>query len=230
MNSAGDSGLALEVAEEIQDVGRGRRVERRGRFVEQEQLGLAGEGEGDHRALILAARHLVRILPGHQRCIRQAHHREQALRLRCNPGRRDGPVTQQHLPNVFAEGEGGVERGTGVLEDHRDPVAANRGQPALVQLAKRDVSEPDFPGLRGDRRAQRPHDRVGKRALAGAGLADQAEHFAGLDCEAHVLQHLERAASRGVGDAVVVHGEGRVAHPMLRSGGSAHRAAHPRAG
>ena len=50
--------LALEFAERIQDVGRSRRVQRRGRFIGQDELWLAGESWREDRASVAVASRL----------------------------------------------------------------------------------------------------------------------------------------------------------------------------
>src|SRR4030095_3154376 len=79
-------------------------------------------------------------------------------------------------------GEHRIERGHRLLEDHRDLFAADlshlgRGQieeasPAVVDRALDDAAR----GLR-----DQAHDREGRNALPGAGLADDAERLALVD-------------------------------------------------
>ena len=56
----GHAGLALQVRKQIQNLPAQRHIERRGGPVRQQQLGFAGQGHGDHGALALPARKLVR--------------------------------------------------------------------------------------------------------------------------------------------------------------------------
>ena len=53
---------ALQLADELQDLRLHGDVERGGRLVGDQQLGVVGDGDGDHHALALAARELVRVL------------------------------------------------------------------------------------------------------------------------------------------------------------------------
>ena len=53
--------IALQVGEQLEDLRLNGHVERGGRLVGDQQLGLAGERDGDHHALAHAARQLVRI-------------------------------------------------------------------------------------------------------------------------------------------------------------------------
>ena len=53
--------FGLELEQQIEDLRLDGDVERRGRLVGDEQVGLVGERHGDHHPLPLAARELVRI-------------------------------------------------------------------------------------------------------------------------------------------------------------------------
>ena len=54
--------LLAQARDEVEDLGLDHDVERRGRLVTDDQLGIARERHGDHRPLAHAARHLVRVL------------------------------------------------------------------------------------------------------------------------------------------------------------------------
>ena len=58
----GDAEAAREVLHQLQDLRLDGDVERRGRLVGDQQLGIAGKADGDHHALAHAARELMRIL------------------------------------------------------------------------------------------------------------------------------------------------------------------------
>ena len=53
--------LGLELEQQVEDLRLDGHVERRGRLVGDQQVGLVGERHGDHHALPLAARELMRI-------------------------------------------------------------------------------------------------------------------------------------------------------------------------
>ena len=61
---AAEAPVALEVGEEVEHGRLDRDVERRGRLVGDEQVGVAGQGPGDRDALALAAGQLVRVPVG----------------------------------------------------------------------------------------------------------------------------------------------------------------------
>ena len=61
MNSIAMPSRACDVLEQLEDLRLHRDVERGGRLVGDQQVGLVGERHGDHDALALAAGELVRI-------------------------------------------------------------------------------------------------------------------------------------------------------------------------
>ena len=85
----GRAGLGLEGAHEVEDLGLDGHVERRRGLVGDEQLGLAGERDGDHDALRHAARHLVRVGLVATLDVGDAHHlHELEAALPTGPGHR----------------------------------------------------------------------------------------------------------------------------------------------
>src|SRR5687767_10387469 len=58
----GHAELGLQLVQQLQDLGLDRHVERRGRLVGDEEVGITGQRHGDHHALPHAAGELVRIL------------------------------------------------------------------------------------------------------------------------------------------------------------------------
>ena len=73
----GQAELALELLEQVQDLGLDRHVERRHGLVADDEVGLEDERAGDADALALAARELVRVAAG-------------VVRLRGRPGPSSG--------------------------------------------------------------------------------------------------------------------------------------------
>jgi hypothetical protein len=59
----GGSDLLLEIMQQVENLGLDGHVERRSRFICDQELRVAGERNGDHYPLPHAARELVRIFP-----------------------------------------------------------------------------------------------------------------------------------------------------------------------
>ncbi len=104
----------------------------------------------------------------------------------------DAAMADQHLGELRADGEGRVQRGHRLLEDHRQPVAAQVGQGRLVERQQVAAFEGHAAGDMRSGPRQQAHDRQRRHALAAAGLADHAQGFAGIDREGHAVDRLRR--------------------------------------
>src|SRR5215208_5185253 len=173
--------LALEVAQQVEHLGLDGDVQRGDGLVADDELGVNADGAGDANALTLAAGELVRVAVDEVGV--EADLLEELARALA-------PVVEaevaQRLLDDAAHGHARVQRRVRVLEDHLDVApqgpelaVAERGDVAAVEdeLAVRRLVEPD--------------DRLGERGLAAAGLAHQAEAFAGEDIEGDVVHRLE---------------------------------------
>ena len=173
--------LALEVAHQVQHLRLHRHVQRGGGLVGDQQLGLAGDADGDHRALPHAAGELVWIL---LHALVRVGNADQVQQLHRAPQRR--AARQLHVPaqgfaDLVADGENRVQRGHRVLEDHADLAT-----PQLLEfrLAHGEQVAPleeraaggDAPRRLGDQ----PQHGKDVHALARAALAHDAQRLAGL--------------------------------------------------
>jgi len=111
--------------------------------------------------------------------------------------RRPKPSQAQGLRDLLPAGKHGVERGHGLLEDHRDLLAPDLphlagGQVHEVPAVVEDLSLHD---LAGGLRDQLHHAERGHR-LAAAGLADHAERLALVDMQVHAVHGADDALVR----------------------------------
>jgi hypothetical protein len=173
--------LGAQPLDEVEDLGLDRHVERRRRLVGDDQLGVVDERHGDHHALAHAARELVRVgvhAPSRLGNADEAEHLDGAVaRLRLG----HVAVGADRLHELVADLVERVQRRQRVLEDHRDVVAAELAHVLLGHLEEVAAVEQD---LAGDARVPRPreaHHGQRRDGLAGARLAHDAQHLAGLD-------------------------------------------------
>src|SRR6185436_5978773 len=119
--------LLLEVRDEVQHLGLDRRVEARRRLVQDQQLGIGGERHGDHDALLHAAGELVRIPAQDGLGVGDLDLSERTDRAfaRLVAAR---SAQREDLTELASHSQRRVERGAGVLVDHRDLVAAQLTQ------------------------------------------------------------------------------------------------------
>ena len=142
-------------------------------------------GEAD--PLPLAAGELVRVAPAdlgpQPDLVEQRVHPAGAL------GRRADPVQPQRLADDLGHGHPRVQRRRRVLEDDVEVAAAAAAAAAATSW---EMSVPLIRTVPLGERLQ-PGHAAAERALAAAGLADQPEHLAGRDGEAHAVDRPDRA-------------------------------------
>ena len=120
MNSTPMSKLVAQFADQAEDLELHRHVQRRRRLVRDQDLGPAGQRDGDHHALPHAARQLVRIGVELQTRIGDADHLQQFLRPRPRGAAGGAVVHPDRLADLLADLQHRVERRHRLLEDHRD--------------------------------------------------------------------------------------------------------------
>ena len=185
MNSTPVPRPRLQLGDQLQDLRLGGDVERGGRLVGDQQHGIEHQRHGDHDALALAARELVRI--GGDRCARAraASPRSRMAMIFAARSPASSLVwVSQHLVDLLAAGHDRIERGHRLLEDHRHARAAQLAQRAPVGASMFSPSSRISPRGRLQRLGQQAHDGEGDHRLARARFADQADDLAGVDGEA----------------------------------------------
>ena len=188
--------LALQVLQKVEDLRLDRHVERGRRLVGDEQIGLVRERHGDHHALALAARKLVRV--GGKPVLRVADADFLQKLQRPLPRRavRHAAMDFQDLAHLHLDRMQRIERGHRLLENDGDAVAANvpdlgfRGAQQVLAF-KKDLA-------RGVMRARRQQSQDRKRGdrLAGARLAHKRNRFAFLNVERNIA-YRKHARRRG---------------------------------
>ena len=120
--------LRDERAQEVEDLGLDRHVERGRRLVRDQELRLAGESHRDHRALAHAARELMRVVLGARFRARNADPVERLGRARLRLLAVHVEVRLERLADLPADSQHRVQRRHRVLEDHRDLAPADSPQ------------------------------------------------------------------------------------------------------
>ncbi len=179
----GEPEITLEVGEQPQDLRLHGDVERGGRFIRNQQFGIAHQRHRDHDALAQAAGELVRKLtkPHPRRGDTDEAHQFGGAVQRC--GARAALVARQHFRHLRADREGGVEAGHRLLKDHRHAVAAQPRHLAIRQRCQIDAGKAHLVGRALAATGQQAHHRQRGDGFAAARFADQAMGFALLDPE-----------------------------------------------
>ena len=172
----GGAGFALQQAHQLQNLCLDRHVERRGRFVGDQQAWFARQGHGNHHALAHAAGELVRVFVKTLLGRRDTHRVQHLQGARTGLLPRERPVSHQALDDLFAYRESWIERGHRLLENHRHAVATQVLQLRLGQADQFAPFKPD--GACGDAPrwvGDQTHDGERRYALAAAGLAHDGQ-------------------------------------------------------
>ena len=180
--------LAPQVGEQVEDLCLDRDVERRDGLVEDEDLGLGGQGAGDRGPLALAAGQLpregARFLLAEPDRVEELEGARRALRLASRE------VDALHLVERPADALVRVERRVRILEDDLDDAAAleplRPARPA-GQLPALEHHAPRRRLLQADE-----HPRDGR--LAGARLADDAQRTARIELEGDATDRVHLGA------------------------------------
>ncbi len=194
-------------------------VQRGGRLIGDQQFRLAGQCHGNHHSLTLPAGQLVRI--GLEALLRllnadQLQQLDDAL-LRFTAT--DATMQQQGLTDLSGHAVQRVQRRHRFLKDHRDAIAAQLAQGALVSAHQLLTTVSDAAGGQCATAGQQLQDRVRRDGLAGAGFANQRQTLATPNIQTQVADHLLPVES----DAQVANFDQVFRH--VRTSGRRHRAA-----
>ena len=200
---AADLALFAQVADELEDLILDGDVQRRGRLIGDDELGIPGEGDGDHHPLAHATGELVRILLDAHVRVRDPHRPHQLEGL--GKGRLAGQVGvgEDGLHQLLLHGEQRIEGGHGILEDETDARATNG--PHLVLALAGDELAVEVDVTTGDAtgRAQQIDDGVADGGFASAGLTDDADDLALFNRKREILDRGKHPVAGGVLDPQV---------------------------
>ena len=231
--------IALQSAQQFQDLRLDGDIERRGGLVGQQHLGLARQRHGDHHALTHAAAEPVRILvqqvalalaQRHQialeallQAVVDAHFLQRRDRALHGLIGRDALVQQDRLQDLVADAVHRVQAGHRLLEDHRDLAAAHLQHLVLAHRQQVAALKQDAAAVEAAGRARNQlHGAHRGHALAAARLPHHRQRLLREQRHVHARNGLDARATRVAG---VVEAHGQIGHLKQRPGarGVAHR-------
>ena len=199
MSDQHDGGIefGLQVADQVEDLRLNGHVESGGRFVGDEQIGIARQGHGDHGPLPHPARELVRVGVDAAVWLWDSHPAEQVDGVLARHLLVHRIVDSVRLDDLVTHCVVGVHRRERVLKDHGHPLSAQAAD-VLRTLAQQLIPvEIDLtaqlgagPLLLRSRPGMQAHDRQAGDALARPGLAHNAERPAAVDGETQPVDRL----------------------------------------
>ena len=169
-------------------------VEGGGRLVQNQQVRPAAERHGRHQPLQLTARHLVGVAFAETVRVRQFKRPVEFLRPLPGLFAAHLAVEDGRLGHLLADGQRGIEGGRRALGQIGDALAAHvallvRRHGDHVAPVQTDFAAGELQaGLRVSER------RKGDGGLSRTRLADERDHLAALDAEAHALDDRRQAA------------------------------------
>jgi hypothetical protein len=172
--------LALQVPQEFEDLCLNADVECRSRLIGDQNIRLQRDRHGDHHALPLSARELVRIIVDPLVRFRNSDPFEQPNDLVAHRTALAFPMALEHLGDLPADRIDRVEIGQRVLEDHGDAAAVQFTPAFVIEAGK--IGAVEHLRARDDvarRTVDQPHDRPGADALSRSALTEDDEGFAG---------------------------------------------------
>ncbi|MCY1299314.1 hypothetical protein D9M70_488370 [compost metagenome] len=199
--------VALQVEQQVHDLRLDGHVEGGGRLVGDQQARLAGDGHGDRHALAHAAGELVRVGVEAAGGGRDIDPLEQFGGAPARGLAAEAEVLAQHFLDLEADRVAGVERAGRILEDHGDVLADDA--PPLPALEAEHVDAVEAQGIGRDPPGgvDQAHQRQHADRLAGAGLADDGQHLAGVQRQVEAVDHrIAGEADAEVADVEQAHG------------------------
>ena len=200
----GHAQLFLQFLHQFQDLRLDGHVQSGGGLVGDEDVGLAGQGHGDHHALPHAAGQLIGILLHALGGLVHAHQGEHLDGAGLGLGALFVRVQTDGLFQLVADGEHRVQAGHGVLEDDGAALAPEARHLVAVPLG--DVLALVLNAAAGDAAVVRQdlHDGIGGHRFAGARLTHDAQHLAGIQVEGNAVDRMHLAVVGGEGGVQVL--------------------------
>ena len=195
--------LALQLRQQVENLRLDGDVERRRRLVGDQQVGLAGQRDGDHHALLHAAGKLEGIFVEPPLGVGDADLAQQFQHALAGRLAAQVAMAVEHFADLHADGQHRVEAGRRLLEDHRDARAAHLAHVGFGQGQQFLAFQPDAAAGDAPGRRQQAHDALRRRRFAAAGFAEQGEGFAGGNGKGNAVDRSKRLFSGGEAEAQV---------------------------
>src|SRR5229473_1639630 len=190
----GDSVLPAEILHQIQYLGLNSHVQRGGRLVGYDQLGVAAQRYGYHHPLEHASAELMWKLLEPALRVRYPHLLKTTHSLPAGLRLAHGKVEFKRLGKLALDGENRVEGGHGFLIDHGNLLAADASDLRVGQLEQVSTIEDDFPAHRFARRVgNEAHDGQSAHTLAAAALSHEAQGFSLFESIGDSIDRLHHA-------------------------------------
>ena len=140
-----DIQLTRQAFHQFENLRLDRDIQRGGRLVSDDELGVARERNRNHHALTHAAGELMRILVKAAICVGYAHQPQQLQRTRARCIGRHAQMQKQRLHDLITDGEHRVQRGHRVLKNHCNVASAYGAHGVLADRQQITALEQNAP-------------------------------------------------------------------------------------
>ena len=187
------AGGALQVAEQLQDLGLNGDIQGGGGLVGDDQSRAPREGDRNVDALCHAAGDLVRVQLEDAFRVGDLHLLEQFTCARFEGRWAHRLVPGDHFSQVAVDRVSGVEAAQGVLGDIADPAAADRSVGGGTTSAQVDLIEDHSAAFDVQSRWEQTEGRQGRDRFPAAGFADYGDDLTLIDGEGGVVDECDAA-------------------------------------
>ena len=195
--------LALQRYQQVENLFLDRDVQRGGRLVGDQQQRVAGDRHGDHHPLVHAAGQLVRERAEARLGRRNADLVQQIYDVSAYRAAVHGAMRAEAFSDLPADRIARIERGGRLLEHHRHILADQAAALVRCHMEQIVAGEMQPVGADASGPGDQPHHRQHGHALAGSGLADDADDGAFVQREVEPVDRAEHAACGGEFDREV---------------------------
>ena len=200
----GRAGLAVDVAQQLQNMRLRRHVQPGGGFVKQQHIGFARQRHGNCHPLLLATRELMRVAGRNGLGLRQTHLAQQFGHTVGVLGRWQCAVQRHCFQQLPTHTQRRSQRLAGILRHQRHLAATDRFQGRPRQAEHLVLTKMHAAAHHLQTGFQVAHGRQGQRAFARTALTHQADGLAAPDLEVDVAQDRQHGAGpAGKADAQV---------------------------
>jgi hypothetical protein len=188
--------LVLQLTEQVKDLRLSSHVQCGGRLVRDQEPRPQDERHRDHHALAHSARELMGERPQSLLRVGDSHVLQRLDRAAARVLPADPFVRTDDGGELVSDGEDGVERGHGVLEDHGDLLPPHATHLALIELQQGAAVQSEDAVVDPPVAAEESERAEEGDGLAGPGFADHAEGLPRAHREAHATDRGDRPVLR----------------------------------
>ena len=195
----------LDLVDELQNLGLDGHIQSRGGLVADQDLRVAGQGNGNNNALAHAAGELEGVLVEADLRLGDAHPAHQLQRPLPGLALGGGLAEDQGLHDLLADLHDGVEGGEGVLEHQGDLLPPDIlklpvGKPGQIRPVVEDLAPLDGAVARQD-----AQNRLGGHRLARAGLPHDGQRLPPAQVKGDVPHGVDLAGIGGEGNRQILY-------------------------